>query len=63
MDYSAILKTIREKLMISQEDLAKLLNVSYVSVNRWENEHHKPGYETRRKMAELCKKNGIEMKP
>jgi len=30
---------IRRKLKLSQEKMARLLGVSYVSVNRWENQH------------------------
>jgi transcriptional regulator with XRE-family HTH domain len=33
---------IREQLGLSQEALARLLGVSFVSVNRWENGHSGP---------------------
>lgn len=33
---------IRKRLQISQEEMARLLGVSYVSVNRWEGGHSFP---------------------
>jgi len=33
---------IRRALKLSQDDLARLLGVSYASVNRWENGHSGP---------------------
>lgn len=42
MDFSEKLKYVREKLDISQEDLARALNVSYATINRWENSKTRP---------------------
>lgn len=36
MDYQKLIKDLREKLILSQEDFAKLLGVSFSTVNRWE---------------------------
>ena len=36
-DYPALIKTVREQLELSQEDLAREIGVSYATVNRWEN--------------------------
>ena len=36
-DYATALVELRSKLDISQHEMAELLNVSYPSVNRWEN--------------------------
>lgn len=33
---------IRRRLRLSQDDVARLLGVSYASVNRWENGHSGP---------------------
>lgn len=33
----ALLKIIREYLNMSQTELAELLNISFATVNRWEN--------------------------
>lgn len=50
MDYSKYIKKYREKQFLTQEDLAKILGVSYVSVNRWENGHFKPTMKIKRKL-------------
>ena len=36
------IKSLREQLRISQEDLAKELGVSFATVNRWENNKTQP---------------------
>jgi len=60
MDYSKLLKTIRERKLLSQTDLAKELGVSYATVNRIENSRHEPTFETRRKIRDYCVKNRIK---
>ncbi|MDR2670851.1 MAG: helix-turn-helix domain-containing protein [Oscillospiraceae bacterium] len=42
MQIDEILKTIRKELCISQETLARDLNVSFATLNRWENNRAKP---------------------
>lgn len=39
---AARLSTVRRKLGITQEEMARLLGVSFVSVNRWEDGHSAP---------------------
>lgn len=62
MEYKDMIKALREKLIISQDELAKILGVSFVSVNRWENGHHEPTIKVKRKLVQLLKENGIEVK-
>lgn len=62
MDYSKALKELREKLLVTQEELAEMLGVSFASVNRWENKRHEPTIKAKRKIRDLCKENGIEGK-
>ena len=40
MDYPQKIKLYREKEFLSQSDLAKLIGVSFVTVNRWERGHY-----------------------
>ena len=54
MNYSKIIKRLRDKLFFSQQDMADYLNVSFSSVNRWENGHYEPTIKTKRKIHELC---------
>ena len=42
MDYSKSIKELRKKMIISQNELAIILDVSFSSVNRWENGKHDP---------------------
>lgn len=60
-DYKDLIKKLRNKLIISQEELAKMLDVSFASVNRYENGHNEPTIKVKRKKIELCKENGIEV--
>lgn len=62
MIYKKLVKEIREKLIITQEELAKLLGVSSASINRWETGKHEPTIKIRRKIVELCKENNINLK-
>lgn len=59
MDYSILIKEYREKVCITQEELAKQLGVSFVSVNRWEKGHFTPTMKIRRKLKSLFIKEGI----
>lgn len=56
-----MVKELREKLLLSQTELAKKLGVSYATVNRWENGHHEPTFKDRRRIVALCKKYGISI--
>lgn len=55
------LKQIRQRLMVSQEELAYRLDVSVVSVRRWET-RSTPNYTNMHKIQSLCEKNGIKFK-
>lgn len=61
MDYSELIKELRKKLIISQSELANLLDVSFSSVNRWENGKHEPTIKVKRKIVELCRTNNMEL--
>lgn len=59
MDFSEKIKKIREKINKSQEELAKLLGVSFATVNRWENGHIIPKKKMLDKIKEFCGDNNI----
>lgn len=61
MDYQKLIKDLREKLILSQEDFAKLLGVSFSTVNRCETAKHDPTIKVKRKIIELCKQNDIDI--
>ena len=49
---NAILK-LRAKLNISQKKLSEILDVSFSTVNRWENGYYEPTKIAKRKLQEL----------
>lgn len=61
MEYQKIIKNLRTKLVLSQQEFAELLGVSFTSVNRWENGKHEPTIKIKRKILSLCKQNNIEI--
>jgi DNA-binding transcriptional regulator YiaG len=60
MELSKKVRLVREKLEISQEDLARALNVSYATINRWENSKTKPTRLALGVFDDYCKKHGIK---
>jgi len=61
MDYQRLVKKLREKLILSQQELAELLEVSFSSINRWETGKHEPTTKIKRKIVALCKENNINL--
>jgi DNA-binding XRE family transcriptional regulator len=61
MNYKRLVKDLRDTLIITQEELAVLLGVSYASINRWETGKHEPTTKIKRKIVELCKQYNIDM--
>lgn len=61
LDYSSLIRKLRAKLNVSQEELARVLGVSFSSVNRWENERHEPTIIAQEKLKDLCKENNIDL--
>lgn len=53
-NYPALIKTVREQLDLSQEDLARELGVSYATVNRWENGQTKPSKLAKAHLDAFC---------
>ncbi|MCR6546614.1 helix-turn-helix domain-containing protein [Dehalobacterium formicoaceticum] len=62
MDFPAKVKMIRTKLNMSQEDLARALNVSFATINRWENGKTHPNKLTMQVFISFCEQNGISVK-
>lgn len=60
MDYSLLIKRIREEMLITQTELAEMLGVSFATVNRWEKGHHVPTIKQKRAIRDFCKKHKIE---
>lgn len=56
-----IILEIRNRLNASQEDLAKMIGVSFATVNRWENGHSSPNKATQLRLYEVCKQQGVDL--
>lgn len=61
MDFKRLVKELRKKLIITQEELAELLGVSFASINRWETGRFEPTMKIKRKLVPLFKEYGIEV--
>ena len=62
IDYADGILQLRAKLNLSQEEVAKILGVSYISVNRWENDKYAPTKLVKVKLNQLFKEHNIEVK-
>lgn len=60
MTYSNEIKKIRQKCFLSQEAFARELEVSFSSINRWENGKSKPNLSAMKKMKDFCELNNID---
>ena len=54
-----LIKRIRSHLNMSQAELADHLNVTFTTVNRWENGHSIPNKLAQTQLYELCKKHAV----
>lgn len=61
MNYALAIKKLRNKMLLSQADLAKQLGVSFASVNRWENGRNEPTFSAKRKLKPFFDKYGIAL--
>ena len=59
MKYCEAIKLLRMKMILTQEEFANLLGVSFAAVNRWETDKHTPTTKTKRKLAPLFEKYNI----
>lgn len=55
-EFRDLVKTVRNQLELSQEDLARELGVSFATVNRWENGKVKPSKLAKARFDEFCAK-------
>ena len=62
MGFSITVKQARLDMGISQEELAHALNVSYVTINRWENGKSEPSRLAKSAFFSFCSKKGVKIK-
>jgi transcriptional regulator with XRE-family HTH domain len=59
MSFGDLVKEIRKELSISQEQLARDLNISFSTINRWENGKTLPSRLARHRLIEYCESKNI----
>lgn len=59
MDYSILIKKLRDKLILTQTEFAEIIGVSYTTVCRWEKGVFEPTIKVKRKIVQMCKEYNI----
>lgn len=60
MDFSQVVKNIRNRLNMSQEQLAREIHVSFATINRWENGKNSPNMLAKKALYDFCREKGVE---
>ena len=61
MSYADAIKKLRQKMILTQTQLATLLNVSFGTVNRWESGKYKPTTKVKRRLLPYFEKFDIDV--
>ena len=61
MTLSQKIRYIRAEKLLSQQEFADAVGVSYSTVSRWEREHRKPQAKAIGKLMIWCKNNGVDL--
>lgn len=60
MNFSDTVKRMRQEMGMSQDALAQALNVSFATINRWENGKTHPNKLTEKVFFEYCQQQGLD---
>ena len=60
MDFCSVVKIVRKELNLSQEQLARELNISFSTVNRWENGKSQPSQMAKELFFNFCTNRNID---
>ena len=60
MSFAEDIKKLRLSAILTQEEFAKEVGVSFATVNRWETGKQKPTIKAMKLIDEYCKKNDID---
>lgn len=60
MNFSEDIKKIRRKSLLTQEEFAKILGVSFTTINRWETGKSKPNLKAMKMIDNYCKSKKID---
>ena len=62
MDYSKIIYELRQRLCLTQNEMANLLGVGITSVSRWEQGHFEPTMQIKKKIKQIIEENDLSEK-
>lgn len=60
MDIGTVIKDIRMKNLLSQNDFAQAIGVSFSTVNRWENGKAMPNYKALKSLKQFCHDSDLD---
>lgn len=58
-DFASLIKQIRERRQLTQEDLARELDVTVGTLSNWENARHRPVRAQRRRITQIATSLGL----
>lgn len=61
MEFAKLVKAVRRDLGFSQEQLARGLNISFSTVNRWENKKANPSPMAKKVFFDFCESKGLNI--
>ena len=61
MKYSEAVRLVRRKMLLTQTEFAKYMEVSFATINRWESGEYEPTMKMKRKLAPLFEQYKIEV--
>lgn len=62
MDYSRIIYELRQRLCLTQNEMANLLGVGITSISRWEQGHFEPTMQIKKKIKQIIEENDLSEK-
>ncbi len=60
MTYPEKVKIAREKLLLTQDEIATALGVNSITVSRWETGKSEPNMKAKKAIREFCAQNGLK---
>lgn len=60
MSVSTLIKKTRMECILSQDQFAKELGVTQITITRWETGKSTPNYSTMKRLLEYCRKRGVD---
>ena len=61
IDYAKQIREYRERKFLTQEQLAKLLGVNYVTISRWETGVFEPNMRMKKKLVKMFEEAGMNI--